>query len=273
LISSVDYLSSTMGVGNTLHDMVADSMRRFFLEPGRQLKDLDDAVFALGDKDPPGFWQSISNLISSPLVIIGNVIQYIGIFAMTVVFIALAMMATLLGIFIVIIADSLFGVIVTLGVICVPFFVLPKLEKIFWSWFDGLVYALALKMTVSGILALTAAMHTTSVAYFSVDSDGFIDIQWTGVLLLPMMAAVMLILLRYSFTIAGIIAGTRLSIDPVGGMMSLKVADDIASTATATQQAAKAGSGGGGITISGGAAGGGHTPIGGAGRPPSLPSP
>lgn len=277
LTESVDHLCKAMGAAFNLHDFIPTFFERFVTDPIKSLSESQSHIIPYGKNETPGFFAGLKAIFTSPITYVGNVITHFFLVMFTIPFIAVGGIMALLGVFTVMMAETMFGLVAAIGVICVPFLVLPKLNKIFWSWFDGLVYAMALKITVSGIIAMTSSLHTVATKFFVLSAEGAIEIQWGAVMLYPTVTALMLILLRYAFTIAGMIAGTRLSIDPLGGAMSAgATAAKWAAGKITGGGGAPAGSGGGGAptpssgySFAGGASSAGGKSSSGGGRPPA----
>ena len=205
---SVDYLSAQIGVTNGLQTFtdnfvvkpiraVYDAMGRAPLEP-----DIPDSVISRIVATAKTTLKTVLNFFTTDLVLI----------AMAVFFTYLGVIAGITAAIIVALAEVLFAIVASIGVICVPFLVLPKLDKVFWSWIDGLFYALAVKLTVAGTVAIIAQLQLANIPSLVTTVDGIKMMNYAAAFHIVLYAVLAIALLKIAFQIAGMIAGARFSL-------------------------------------------------------------
>lgn len=111
-------------------------------------------------------------------------------------------------------AEILYVLLACVGVICIPFLLVPKLDKIFWSWVDGMLYAISIKLVIAGCVKLISAFYTANIPAIASKVHGIIVIDLFAIFQIIMYATVALALTKISYSIAGVLAGARLAIKP-----------------------------------------------------------
>lgn len=214
LQASVNYLCTLIGANPDT--MLTTFYNKFLGDPFEAMSRSIPSIWPSTGSDPnvsPGFFGILKDLFTNPAAVSTNLLRSIGVAILAFMMIGIGVIAGLIGTMVVVVANSLFGIVGALGMICIPFMLLPKLDKIFWSWLDGMVYTLACKLTVAGIIAVTGGLQTVNTtAYAGKDANGYLVINWEVILNTLTLAIGMLVLLQATFTVAGILAGTRLSL-------------------------------------------------------------
>lgn len=209
LQQSIDYLVNRIGAGDSLK-LFTDN---FVIKPTKAVYD------AMGTTPKPEAPDSVIGTILHTMKSFGvDMLNFFGAdLWLMMIAVAVAYLGILAGIttaIIVAISGILFIIVAALGVICVPFLVLPKLDKIFWSWVDGLFYTLAVKLTVAGTVVIVSALNFTIPSLVTVSADGLKVINYAAVFNIVIYAVLAVTLLRLSYAIAGMIAGARFSLRP-----------------------------------------------------------
>lgn len=209
LQQSIDYLVNRIGAGDSLK-LFTDN---FVIKPTKAVYD------AIGTTPKPEAPDSVIGTILHTVKSFGvDMLNFFGAdLWLMMIAVAVAYLGILAGIttaIIVAISGILFIIVAALGVICVPFLVLPKLDKIFWSWVDGLFYTLAVKLTVAGTVVIVSALNFTIPSLVTVSADGLKVINYAAVFNIVIYAVLAVTLLRLSYAIAGMIAGARFSLRP-----------------------------------------------------------
>ena len=214
LEQSVNHLVTEIGLDP--HNAITSTCDLFVQKPVEAIESGMPSIFPAGNESDGSWW---SNLTAMPLLTLGTSVLW-----NTLMYVAVALLAGVVAwsgvamgiacVIMTVISNVLLVLIGSLGVICIPFMLLPKFDKIFWSWIDGMTYALALKLTASGCMALVSAFYTANIPSIAVKNGNYIDIDWGAVLEIFTYGLLGYTLIKMSFTIAGIIAGTRLAISP-----------------------------------------------------------
>lgn len=216
LQASVNYLCTEIGANPDT--MLTTFYNKFLGDPFAAMSKSIPSIWPSTGSDPsirPGFLGMLKDIFTNPAAVSTNLFRSIGVALLAFMMIGIGLIAGLIGTMVVVVANSLFGILGALGMICVPFILLPKMDKIFWSWVDGMVYTLACKLTVAGTIAVTGSLQTANtVAYAGKDANGYLVINWEVIIMTLTTAIGMLVLLQATFTVAGILAGTRLSLPP-----------------------------------------------------------
>ena len=213
LVESVDYIIHQLGAGENIIDTLT---KHFYDAPLATLDALDaNRNTSPTHQDSVGLWDMLGVMWDRAVVEIGNMVSHVFLALIGGVFLAMSLMAGVYVLVYIAMATVLLGVVLVAGPICIPFLLVPKLDKIMWSWLDGVLYALVLKLVIAICVLLAGKMFPAAIpAVVQVDDMGAISVDYVALASVGGMIFLTLALVRSAFQVAGIIAGTRLAINP-----------------------------------------------------------
>lgn len=212
LNQSADYLCRQMGIDP---DNIYSSMfKMIFYDPMKAMFDSMPDIWPSGSPESDGWWDTIVNGVTKLDIAAQNLISWamtmLVWFVMGWTTMAIAVAALVMITF----PEILLSFVASIGVICIPFLIVPKLDKIFWSWLEGLVYAFMCKLTVVGSTSLIAALFTANVGEMVIPIGG-INMPNLGTMFGVVINIVIAYsLIKLSYRLAGVLAGARLSLEP-----------------------------------------------------------
>ncbi|MCG7871012.1 MAG: type IV secretion system protein [Candidatus Thiodiazotropha lotti] len=198
LNDSANYICIQLGApGGDPTDVIAQAWNIFVKLPSEMVEDI-------ANSDPDGIWGWVKERLDVPTA----ASIYAGILGL------FGTLAAAAAVTYVAFAVTLFAMIAIMGPICLPFLMLPKLDKIFWSWLDAMLYALVVKIFIFAVLAVMGKVFPTSLPSLirhTPDGDVF-DLKVLGAAVAALFFA--LAVIRSSFTVAGLVIGVRLNLKP-----------------------------------------------------------
>lgn len=205
LLESADYLSGLIGM--PLDSPVVSAFKIFWKPVSEAWNNFEWSSMVMHGvaesvSNANGLFEKAKAIFSAPLTIASNilgvVVGVVVIFLLAVANAIVAVAATVVLVFV----DVVFALVLTMGIITIPFIVLPKLDKVFWSWVDSAVYMVTLKLLIAGVLGILVSN--------GVDLSG--QSSWSAVeqfVVMLIISTISLTLIKMCFNIASLFTGTR----------------------------------------------------------------